>query len=83
MPDPPGRRRGVGLPHVPPREALTQHRDLAGLGQQLQLVQLGEHRPQPVRPGLVQPAQQRRNPERPAATAAQSDSKQVPSMNST
>ena len=46
----------------PRRQALTQHRDLAGLGQQLQLVQLGEHRPQPVRPGLVQPAQQRAQP---------------------
>ena len=54
---PPGRRRRVRGPHVPTGQPLVQHPDLTGLGQHLQLVQLGEHRPQPVRARLVQPAQ--------------------------
>ena len=81
--DPPGRRRGVGGPDVPAGQRPRPAPRPARARPALQLVQLGEHRPQPVRPGLVQPAQQRTQHRRPAATAAQSASKQVPSMNPT
>ena len=56
-PDPPGRRRRIRGSHVAAGQRLVQHPDLTRAGQALHGVQLGEHRPQLVRPELVQPAQ--------------------------
>ena len=83
MAHPPGRRRGVGLPHVPrlsPSPSTATWPASASSFSSSSSANIGPNRSDPAwcnRPSNP------RNPDGPAATAAQSDSKQVPSMNPT
>ena len=83
MAHPPGRRRGVGLADVPrerPSPSSPTWPASASSFSSSSSANIGPNRSDPA--WCNRPSSER-NPERPAATAAQSDSKQVPSMNPT